>query len=68
MALKVEIKKEEVGDDPPIVTYHVTLTDEGGIWKERFTLQELLAFRRGFDARKYMGGMGDSAASWEIPI
>jgi hypothetical protein len=50
MALSIKVKKEELGDDPPIATYHVTLTGERGVWTERYTRSELDAFLRGVRA------------------
>ena len=50
MALKIDIKKEELGEDPSIATYHVRLDNGRGEWTERYTRSELDVFLRGVQA------------------
>ena len=66
MTLEIDIKKQELGDDPPIVTYKVTLTNENGEWTERYTLRELEVFLRGVTVGSIMG-RGDLITVPEIP-
>jgi hypothetical protein len=54
--MDVKIEKQELGEDPLITTYLVTLSSSSGIWVERWTLGELKVFLRGVEAGVAMSG------------
>lgn len=66
MEIKIEIKKEELGNDPSIVTYRVILTNAKGEWTERYTREHLDAFLRGVQAGASMSSGGHISLP-EIP-